>query len=362
MKIKCISKNRNNKGVIINYTLQEETGRQFQATAQQIKAEILKGQYKFTNLQIDKAGRLVDKAEEKGKALVTKSEKTEQKKSSRDIVKEFLLHLNKIYTDNVVSISEQFINDYTGRGNVTWDENLKRGCIKVNMPAEAKKFFRNLVRDIEKQAAETKSEIFVQSEEAQIETADLPETVIKFYQKTKCNYEIIQALFKLASENKKLASIRVEDTFNCEGWSSSKQILTSNYKYAKQYIDDSINEFAYGKEVVKKDAIEKGIIGIEGNDLGKVYFLRYISEFDGKDLKHYKQRLIDMVTQCLEEFPNENKVNIVKNVLNDIYGERYGTPCGTTYMVLKYGVFNQGEDDKEYAKLLNKEAEELLKR
>ena len=69
MKVKCLSKNRNNKGVIVSYNLQDETGRQFQATGQQIKEEMRKGQFEFVNLQIDRAGRLVDKAEEKSKKV-----------------------------------------------------------------------------------------------------------------------------------------------------------------------------------------------------------------------------------------------------------------------------------------------------
>lgn len=61
MKVKCISKNRNNKGNIIDYTLQDETGRVFNVTVQQIKQEMHKGNYEFINLQLDKAGRLIDK-------------------------------------------------------------------------------------------------------------------------------------------------------------------------------------------------------------------------------------------------------------------------------------------------------------
>ena len=62
MKVKCISKNRNAKGVILNYILQDERGQVIKATGQQIKKVINNGQYDFVNLQVDKAGRLVDKA------------------------------------------------------------------------------------------------------------------------------------------------------------------------------------------------------------------------------------------------------------------------------------------------------------
>lgn len=62
MKVRCVSKNRDQKGRIVNYTLQFEDGREIQATTNEIKNEMSVGRYSFTNLQIDKAGRLVDKA------------------------------------------------------------------------------------------------------------------------------------------------------------------------------------------------------------------------------------------------------------------------------------------------------------
>ena len=62
MKVMCLYKNRDNKGNIVDYVLKDETGKQFNATAQQIKFEFQAGRYEFMNLQIDKAGRLVDKA------------------------------------------------------------------------------------------------------------------------------------------------------------------------------------------------------------------------------------------------------------------------------------------------------------
>jgi len=62
---KCISKNRNNRGAIVNYTLQDQTGQQKVVTGQQIKQAIKAGRIMITNLQIDKAGRLIDKTENK---------------------------------------------------------------------------------------------------------------------------------------------------------------------------------------------------------------------------------------------------------------------------------------------------------
>lgn len=62
VKIKCIKKNRDAKGNIKSYLLLKETGEVIEATGQQIKSEMAANNYEFINLQIDKAGRLVDKA------------------------------------------------------------------------------------------------------------------------------------------------------------------------------------------------------------------------------------------------------------------------------------------------------------
>lgn len=62
MKVRCVTKYRDKKGKITGYLLIFEDGYTVQATAMQIKNEIAAGRYEFTNLQIDRAGRLVDKA------------------------------------------------------------------------------------------------------------------------------------------------------------------------------------------------------------------------------------------------------------------------------------------------------------
>ncbi len=60
---KCINKNRDSKGNIINYTLVDKNGKKVQLTGKQVKEAIKAGQFKITNLQIDSLGRLVDRAE-----------------------------------------------------------------------------------------------------------------------------------------------------------------------------------------------------------------------------------------------------------------------------------------------------------
>lgn len=65
IEVTCVKKNRNSKGNIINYTLRDVNGMERLATGQQIKDAIRNNQLNVINLQIDRAGRLVDKKETK---------------------------------------------------------------------------------------------------------------------------------------------------------------------------------------------------------------------------------------------------------------------------------------------------------
>lgn len=60
---KCISKNRNSSGIIKDYTLQDQNGIVMNITGQNLKRAITSGSLAVTNLQIDRAGRLIDKSE-----------------------------------------------------------------------------------------------------------------------------------------------------------------------------------------------------------------------------------------------------------------------------------------------------------
>ena len=65
----CINKNRDNKGKIQTYVLQDDQGNVFEVTGQQIKANMNLKHFNITNLKLDKAGRLVDKVDRHTKGL-----------------------------------------------------------------------------------------------------------------------------------------------------------------------------------------------------------------------------------------------------------------------------------------------------
>ncbi len=391
MKVKCLSKNRNNKGVIVSYNLQDETGRQFQATGQQIKEEIMKGQFEFVNLQIDTAGRLVDKAVEKPKKIIDSKNKVrmtgvlkviskeEKKKTTpKDVVKEFLSHINETYNDKIsgVDTCEQFINDYTGKGNVAWDEELERGCIKVKMPKEVKVYFKTLVDSIERQARESYVTLYDPfEEEATLEdllnNSHLPEKVVKFQKNTKCDFGIIKGLFKCV-DKEDIARIRVQDD-NCYiNWMYDSEMLTANYEYARKYFKSALGLVVEFNEEVHSMDVE-----VNGNDIAQVFYIKYLAELSGRDLEFYKQQIIKKVKEFVESTRVQQSYRDVDvNVKIALQWALFGSlpdinrldcidkECRTfaaAYMALKHNVICHGDDDTNYYDYVKKEINELNK-
>lgn len=150
MKVRCVSKNRDQKGRIVNYTLQFEDGRVIQATNNEIKNEMSVGRYQFTNLQIDKAGKLVDKAEEK------QPEQSKQKpvaEESNFYTIEDLIRGNNPKGRKFRCYHEKTGKAYIGEGvcfHMGGDGNLGYTCIRVYIEeleremTVTKKVFKNV--------------------------------------------------------------------------------------------------------------------------------------------------------------------------------------------------------------------------
>ena len=104
MKVTCVSKIRNSKGVIVNYRLMEDSGRVFEATPEQVKCELRVGKHQFTNLQLDSIGRLVDKA--------SKKEKLQYSKIERKLLREYKKAYDRIMSGEEVLFSHAQYKDY----------------------------------------------------------------------------------------------------------------------------------------------------------------------------------------------------------------------------------------------------------
>lgn len=117
IKMKCIKKVRDNKGNIVKYQLVGDDGSRIEATSKEIKAEMHAGRYDFLNLQIDKAGRLVDKA-------MSKTPVPAVKKTPAPAVKDVYFTVEDLVCHNVIEDKKvKFIynnKEYVGIGTGYW--------------------------------------------------------------------------------------------------------------------------------------------------------------------------------------------------------------------------------------------------
>lgn len=117
VRMKCINKVRDNKGNIVKYQLVGDDGSKIEATSKEIKAEMHASRYEFINLQIDKAGRLVDKA-------VAKTPVPAVKKTPAPVVKDAYFTVEDLICHNVIEDKKVKFTykgkEYVGIGSSYW--------------------------------------------------------------------------------------------------------------------------------------------------------------------------------------------------------------------------------------------------
>ena len=366
MKVKCISKNRNEKGVIINYTLQDEKGNTLNATAQQIKSEMKAGNHEFINLQIDKAGRLVDKAEDKAeekpvqkkpvqkkpvqKVPSVRQLSTEEKKERLKLeLNEYIELLKKKYKDEDDG-AEKFLKDLSGEGNIEYVEN--KGFIEVcHMTLGLKKYFNKLIKLIEDMALKSD----VRATKYDYFSAILPEPVQKFMESSGCDNCIAEAMFYQASKNSKLALVKCGLESMSEGFVGA-MILTANYDKARQFMIEEIENEAEDWGYTPKDILDRNFV--EGdNMLGHVFVLKLLAEIQKHDVEYYKKQVLEIAQTTDYMCDPSNPARNIRYILST-------RTCGKSYLALKLGILPARDDwdteeEKEREDKIKAEAERL---
>lgn len=373
MRARCIGKERNEKGVIVKYILKSESGDRIETTGKEIKEGIKRGALAVVNLQIDKAGRLVDKAEEKEKPARKESQKPEQTSNKRIItkdvarkeVKDYIDMMKKSYTtDN--DGAEKFIKDFTGEGNVILgrDKNGKADIKTVcRMTPATKHYFEILIKQIEDKAL--KDEVHASRYDCTALMVELPESIKKFMQSAGLDDCIAEAMFYQAAQNKKLALINCGYEDMGDGF-VGEVILTANYDKAKKFILEKVKEESENNEVSPTEIMLQGNYVQGDNMLGKVFILKLYAEIQKHDVSYYKDQVLAKASDLnffgktgldIAKLSNEEQAEAIRNALRR-------ETCGLHYLALKLGVLPQRDDwdtpeEKEIEDKITAEAKRL---
>lgn len=369
MRARCIGKQRNEKGVITKYILRSESGDRIETTGKEIKEGIKRGALAVENLQIDRAGRLVDKAEEKEKPArkveqkpVKVSNKTVvTKELARKEVKSYIDMMKKSYI-NENDGAEKFIKDFTGEGNVVFgkDKNGKTDIKTVcRMTPATKHYFEILIKQIEDKALKDEVRASRYDEDTAL-SVELPESVKKFIQSAGLDDCIAEAMFYQAAQNNKVAMIQCGFDNMSDGF-IGEMILTASYDKAKEFILEKVREESENSEVSPTEIMLQGNYVQGNNMLGKVYILKLYAEIQKHDVEHYKDQVL--VKACDYTFGDMAKLNIEEQeeaIRNALRRET----CGLHYLALKLGVLPQRDDwdtpeEKEIEDKITAEAKRL---
>ena len=368
MRVRCISKNRNDKGAIVNYNLIDEKGNKFQATSQQIKSEIKAGKYEFTNLQIDKAGRLVDKAEEKPVQAKVKSstsqnkeeikkenDKKERAKVAKKEVTDYIDYMKEEYVDSIDG-DIKFRNDLIGEGNIVYaDGDTKLVC---KMTDATRRYFEMILETIRKKAKTSSIEAYRYDYENF--SVNYPESVEKFIQSSGLGNFIKEELFYDAA-NEEIAMLECGYGDNhCDACSDGfvgKLCLTGKYEEAKKFIIDCVNEEAMNTDRSPSEIMVDGNLVEGGNMLGRVFILKFYADMQKHNTEYYKKQVLELAQTPDYMRYSSGTDESIRRVLRH-------EACGLSYLALKMGVLPARDDwdteeEKKIEDKITAEAERL---
>lgn len=369
MRARCIGKQRNEKGVITKYILRSESGDRIETTGKEIKEGIKRGALAVENLQIDRAGRLVDKAEEKEKPArkveqkpVKVSNKTVvTKELARKEVKSYIDMMKKSYI-NENDGAEKFIKDFTGEGNVILgrDKNGKADIKTVcRMTPATKHYFEILIKQIEDKALKDEVRASRYDEDTAL-SVELPESVKKFIQSAGLDDCIAEAMFYQAAQNNKVAMIQCGFDNMSDGF-IGEMILTASYDKAKEFILEKVREESENNEVSPTEIMLQGNYVQGDNMLGKVFILKLYAEIQKHDVSYYEDQVLSKASDYtygdIAKLSKEEQAEAIRRALRN-------ETSGLTYLALKLGVLPQRDDwdtpeEKEIEDKITAEAKRL---
>lgn len=360
---KCIVKHRNDKGVIVNYILQDQNGQKKEFTASEIKQLINSKQLEVINLQIDKLGRLVDKAEDKkvqakvknvapSKKEVSKKEKVAVAKKE---VNDYINLLKEEYVDSING-DIKFKNDLKGEGNVVYaDGDTKLVC---KMTDATRRYFEMILETIRKKAKTSSIEAYRYDYENF--SVHYPESVEKFIQSSGLG-NFIREEFFYDAVNKEIALIECGYGDNhcdvCSDGFVGRLCLTGKYEEAKKFIIDCVNEEAGNTDRSPSEIMVDGNLIEGGNMLGRVFILKFYADMQKHNAEYYKKQILEMA-----QTPDYmcDPTDMVMNIRHVLRHEA----CGLSYLALKLGILPARDDwdteeEREVEDKITAEAERL---
>ena len=313
----CINKIRDNRGNIKSYVLKDTKGVCVEMTSADLKRNIAVNSIDVLNLQIDKAGRLVDKAKSKTPAtsfseqdiknFVDFIEHGEKSFPFKTFTKDFSVYEER--TDNTKSICNITYGDlsYDSDGyplvisNDT-SEKIQKALDVLN--ALVRKVVNHVVRG-EIRATRTSRMNF------QVQFTDDIESIIREVQGDDFRNALREGLFRISGASPRIAYIRCkEDNNNIE-----YLILTNKYENIRKFLQEHTEQKSIKEKTVCSVVLK------DSNSKGNAFYARYLAELQGKDLEYFKEQMLTKAISDYRAVPYKDRQS-VREVLTHLLHSR----------------------------------------
>lgn len=387
----CTKKVRDSRGNIKSYVLQDIRGYCIEMTPADLKRSITVNSVNVLNLQIDKAGRLVDKAMPKLDTPVKKTPAPAAKNkvpsfSDRDI---------EIFIDHMVHGGCSFIrecyivNRDRGEGENVAKYKVAYNCGFLSYDSDGYPFFKyGDDNNEESQRCEYVLNTLVRQivDYAENHTItginysadffpDFPKNIMNIIQKIDGTYkrgELGWQLFRVAGESPRIAYIESIEVDRKKLGFSDYSILTNSYDEAKRYFQ----ECEYLKSRIKeiKEEVKNGMQLDEqvgplfydmtdrkrNNAKGNMFYAKYLAEQFGLNEEYFLKKTLKIMIDDYKNYKSRTKKEIIVHWL------KCGNMYINYYLALKNKVFqdclgdNSKIDDRFYNQIIEDEANNIL--
>lgn len=388
----CTKKVRDSRGNIKSYVLQDIRGYCVEMTPADLKRSITVNSVNVLNLQIDKAGRLVDKAMPKLDTPVKKTPAPAAKNKvpsfSDQEIENFIDHMVHRGCSFIRECTEDLYDkqaEYNVRkykvayncGFLSYDsDGYPLFTIKDNMkekyPRSSTDVFNTLVRQIVDYAENHTITGINYSVDF---FPDFPKNIMNIIQKIDGTYkrgELGWQLFRVAGESPRIAYIQwIEADTERLGF-TSYSILTNSYDEAKRYFQ----ECEYLKSRIKeiKEEVKNGMqldeqaglllgdrtVRERNNAKGNMFYAKYLAEQFGFDEEYFLKKTLKIMINDYKNYKCRTKKESIVHCLES------GSMYINYYLALRNKVFqdclgdNSKIDDRFYNQIIEDEANNIL--
>lgn len=371
----CTKKVRDSRGNIKSYVLQDIRGYCVEMTSADLKRNIAVNSIDVLNLQIDKAGRLVDKAMTNPPAPVVKTSATSF--SDQDI-KNFV-----DYIEHGKRCNERRCSDYEdgdkkckvtyNYGYLSYDSDGYPQIISNDTSEKTQRalgVLNALVRQIVNHAEKnTIIQFSGYNIEYQVNFPKNVENIIQKIQSDTFREILSNQLFNIAGESPRIACVKGMDIEH-----KCCSILTNSYADTRKFLQ----RYEFLEKEIKKEKENIKVITIgmnlpeetwrflesadlrNNNTKGNMFYAKYLAERLGFDIEYFKEKLVVLMINCHKVSKSKSKRDSIKYCLES------GYMYANFYLALNNKVFQNslGDtskiDDRFYNQVIEDEADDML--